>query len=378
MARKVLFGSILFIVAGALLFPLARIGHTAILVPFLAKAMLSTGAVGVLTSSVTLWILGQRRADRLFLNLTVSLITGIVFLVIGEFATRFILRDITTTADNGSYFARRWKRTVRKNSWGLRERNFDLQKPEGVYRIAVVGDSITYGQGIEEKYRFSNLLEKELNSKKLGYEVLNFGRPGAETLDHVRLLNDLVLQVNADFILLQWFTNDVEGHDKSGRPRPLRLIPSEFLVEELQAKSAVFHLVNDRWVRIQRSLGWLSSYDDYMLVRFRNRDSESSLAATAALREFIHRGRDGKVPLGIVLFSRSYFAGSPLDFLTERALELCRQEAVACLDLRGAFGSYREGTSLWANKLDPHPGGLAQHVVAERLMETFGELWLSR
>lgn len=171
----------------------------------------------------------RQSAYSLFINLTILFITTIVLLVIIEFGLRFIFRDVTTTVDNESYFAKRWHKTVRYNTWGFRERDFDLVKPEGVYRIAVIGDSITYGQGIEERDRFTNLLEKQLNNENGngGYEVLNFGRPGAETIDHLDFLNDPVLSTDPDFVLLQWYTNDVESRDKSERTRPLELIPSK-------------------------------------------------------------------------------------------------------------------------------------------------------
>ena len=92
------------------------------------------------------------------MNLNISLMIIIVLLVSAELALRSIFRDVTTTSDNRSYVAKRWRhQTVpRQNTWGIRERDFDLVKPEGVYRIAVIGDPITYGQGIEEADRFTN------------------------------------------------------------------------------------------------------------------------------------------------------------------------------------------------------------------------------
>lgn len=63
-------------------------------------------------------------------------------------------------------------------------------------------------------------LEALLRDADLNAEVLNFGRPGSETVDHVETLQDAVLPLQPDFVLLQWFVNDVEGHDKSGRPMP--------------------------------------------------------------------------------------------------------------------------------------------------------------
>ena len=317
----------------------------------------------------------RKSAGSLFINLTILFITTIVLLVIIEFGLRFIFRDVTTTVDNESYFASHWHKTVRYNTWGFRERDFDLVKPEGVYRIAVIGDSITYGQGIEEKDRFTNLLEKQLNDgdEDRRYEVLNFGRPGAETIDHLDFLNDPVLSADPDFVLLQWYINDVEGHDKSKEPRPLELIPFK-----LRRNSALFYFLHRQLTTIQENLGGLSSYDDYMLARFGDPGSASSLAAKEALQKFARISKEQGVPVGIVIFSDSYFRDSQLDFLVDRVLQLCEEEAITCLELRSTFAPYKGDSKLWANRLDPHPGPFANRLVADRLVETFGEVWLSR
>jgi hypothetical protein len=125
--------------------------------------------------------LGGLFTRRLLLNLGFLIIVLSLLTISAEFVVRWTFRDVTSTSDNSSYFARRWQQTLRKNSYGFRERDFTLAKPQGIYRVAVIGDSITYGQGIQEQDRFSNLIEKELTRQngKRGYEVLNFGQPGA-------------------------------------------------------------------------------------------------------------------------------------------------------------------------------------------------------
>ncbi len=53
------------------------------------------------------------------------------------------------------------------NSDGMRwDRPFP-EKQEDVYRIMVVGDSLTYGQGLAEEWRFSNLAEQWLRNSGL-------------------------------------------------------------------------------------------------------------------------------------------------------------------------------------------------------------------
>jgi lysophospholipase L1-like esterase len=301
----------------------------------------------------------------------VLLSTLIVMLIISEFALRIYFRDVKSTSENLGYFDETWRDQIRKNSWGFRERNFDLTKPEGVYRIAVIGDSITFGQGVGETNRYTNLLEEQLNDRGERYEVLNFGIRGAETVDHLRILNDPVLKTNPDFILLQWYTNDVEGHDKSGRPKPLILIPNL-----LREHSAFCSLIHGQLNTIQRRLGWVDSYEDYMASRFGDPNSPSSIAADQALEKLVSTAKEYGIPIGIVLYITNDWS---LNFLADRVLEHCVVESITCIHLGDMFEPYKEDPSkLWASELDAHPGALAHRLIAERLMDTFGEVWLSK
>ena len=101
--------------------------------------------------------------------------------------TVLLVDDVTTTGTSQPYFEKKWRKNLRINRFGFRERDFELEKAANRYRIAIIGDSLTFGKGIAEQDRFSNLLEQRLNSENrrrdFSYEVLNFGRPGANTLD---------------------------------------------------------------------------------------------------------------------------------------------------------------------------------------------------
>ncbi len=92
---------------------------------------------------------------------------------------------------------------IRSNELGFRERPFDEPKPPETRRIVFLGDSNTWGKGLEEGRRFSNLLGRLLPA---GVQVYNLGLEGcasdclAEVLDRSAVLQpDLaVLQVSGN------------------------------------------------------------------------------------------------------------------------------------------------------------------------------------
>jgi hypothetical protein len=51
------------------------------------------------------------------------------------------------------------------NKWGFREKNFSSKKNQNTFRILVFGDSFTFGEGIDDDHRYTNLLEEMLALK---------------------------------------------------------------------------------------------------------------------------------------------------------------------------------------------------------------------
>jgi hypothetical protein len=70
------------------------------------------------------------------------------------------------------------------NSAGLRDREYTVEKPPGVFRIVMLGQSYVLGEGVNDGETFENVLEEMLNERDaaaLGYsriEVINLGAPG--------------------------------------------------------------------------------------------------------------------------------------------------------------------------------------------------------
>lgn len=77
------------------------------------------------------------------------------------------------------------------NSLGFLDYEHELAKPPGVFRIAMVGDSLTESLQVPQQSRFSNLLEHRLNeSGTAKFEVFNFGvgasGTGQQLLNYLR------------------------------------------------------------------------------------------------------------------------------------------------------------------------------------------------
>lgn len=344
-----------------------------------SNTVMILGGAGAFTLLLSLFILGRDKTHKILINILILELTLLILLVCGEFFVRYFFRNITTTGDNTSYFAQKWKKNnVSLNSWRFREREFNLAKKGSGYRIAIIGDSFTFGQGIKVRYRFSNLIENDLNNEypERKYEVLNFGKPGAETIDHLSILKNIVLKIEPDFILLQWYVNDFEGHDKRYRPKIIPIAISPWLHRYFNRRSALYYLINNQWMTIQMSLG-KNDYTQYMIKRFKDPGGLASREVEKSLQEFIRLCRENNIPLGIVLFPQfgpHLQHNYPFEFLHKRVISLCAKENVSYLDLRSVFTSYNY-KDLCVNRFDHHPNILANRIAAEAIMRKFKDLW---
>ena len=305
--------------------------------------------------------------------------TAVLLAPMAELATRWIFKDVTTSSDNGGYFSRRWNRAgaVHMNAAGFRERPFEASKAPGAYRIAVVGDSFTFGNGIRQQDRYSDLLQAQLPAH---IEVLNFGRAGANTPEHLGLVEHLLPQINPDFVLLQWYVNDSEDDDTSGRPTFRPLLPIRSLDNWLSERSALYTVANMQWAESQVAAGMTVSYVDYLSRRLADPNSHDSRLDRQLLNELVALCKKQNVGIGIVLFpdtAAPIDARYPFGYLHQRVLDVCAEQGITCLDLREDFSLVADRKSLWANRLDHHPSARANAIAAERILETYSQKWVA-
>ena len=329
-------------------------------------ALFFLGLAGV----VMAWIAERwGRAAPLRIGLLVTAVA--VPLLAAELLTRFIFRDVRSSADGRTYFAHRGGPPIATNHLGFREREVGPKAP-GRYRIAIVGDSLTWGQGLDERERFSAVLGQSLGSR---YEVLNFGIPGNNLPEHLQVL-DQALAVSPDYVLLQLYINDFEMPGME-RPAPHALLPWPSLDGSMLRSSALYDMVNDAWSQLQERTGLVEPYVRYMDRSLRDPNAPDSRRAFEMLRQFVERARAARVESGTVLFPNPGLFGNhyPFGYLHDRVREVCAEERITCLDLRAPFSTFRSPQDMWVSRFDPHPNARANKRAALEILAVFGVLW---
>jgi lysophospholipase L1-like esterase len=153
-------------------------------------------------------------------NILLVIVSITIALLIAEITARLYLSDTNNAGSTGNVYKFHefnselgWKNKansygflereeftykVNINSLGMRDKEISIDKPKGKQRIAVMGDSFTWGVGVAESDRFTNILENKSNGK---YEVLNFGVSGYGPIQYLVQL-DKILKFNPDIVFL--------------------------------------------------------------------------------------------------------------------------------------------------------------------------------
>ena len=328
------------------------------------------GALGTMPDSGG-WL---AHAHAVAQRVAVTALVLAVSLVSAEYAARVVFRGAHPSGRAGDFVATHGGGpAIVINSLGFREREV-LPKTPRTYRIAIVGDSFTWGQGIEAPERFSNLIEGSLGP---GYEVLNFGRPGDDMPEHLDVLEQ-ALHASPDFVLLQLYINDFETKQMQ-RPRPHPLLPGPF-DRSLERSSVLYNLMNQEWGVLQPHLGLVDSYEEYMAKNLHDPSVPNAQLAFGMLNQFIDAARRAGVACGTVLFPAPDAMGPhgshyPFGYLHDRVALTCANQEIRCLDLLPAFSTIADPRTMWVSPFDAHPNRMANDRAAREILQRFRSSW---
>jgi hypothetical protein len=144
--------------------------------------------------------------------------------------------------------------TITTNSYGLIGKACKQEKPAGVFRIAVVGDSFTEAVQVSPEKNFCSQLEKVLNeqsSSGVKYEVLNFGVSGQGTGQEYLVLQHMAMAFQPDVVILAFFPqNDFRNN-----------------VEALQRDTARPYFIIDRQKQLSLDPVMQNAFEDFVNSR---------------------------------------------------------------------------------------------------------------
>jgi len=93
-----------------------------------------------------------------------------------------------------------------------------------VFRVLVLGDSVTFGHGTSGDTTYPYLLEQRLRAWRpaVAWEVWNLGVPGYATSQELAQLRQVADAWDPDLVIVGFFQNDLTGNEPEGMPSVAR------------------------------------------------------------------------------------------------------------------------------------------------------------
>lgn len=260
----------------------------------------------------------------------------------------------------------------RTNRLGFRGGEFPPPAP-GSFRIAFLGDSFTFGEGVEDDETYPERTRRALSERRPRVDVvaLNLGVGGHDTGQSLALLDVFGLPLRPDALVLGYAMNDVkpplfEVDPATGRyrrrapdgPAPPGRRPPDYPLLRLR----LVRLAWDAWVDARRSRFYL---DEYRALYAE--DSPRWRETRAALRALGERCVPGERPCFAVLFPLlASLSDYPLEAEHARVRAALEEAGFSVVDaltlLRG-----RDERGLWVHPSDHHPNEVVHALVGEAL-----------
>lgn len=310
----------------------------------------------------------RRRLPKLGLILG----NGLVFLcmlgavaMVAESYLRFVA--VYTDAFGVSLPARRWFALhTDLNAMGCRDSEWSMDKPPGAYRIAFVGDSYTYGWGIERvEDRFPDLIQSYYAAHSRGaVEVMNVAKPGWGTEDQIRPIRDMIDHLDADEIVLCYVPNDIEPLIPTTEGfNPTR--PPDYQFINLDSSPLLDYLYRRIYLPLVPTV---RRYHDWLAEAYVN--DEIWREHAAQLAEIADYCRSHDTALRVVLLPFLITSGDryDADYVHGKLRTLFQGLGVGILDMRQVLGEQGiDPRRLVVNSLDAHPNEEAHALFAEAM-----------
>lgn len=248
--------------------------------------------------------------------------------------------------------------------WGFRRLNgpFPAKDPETL-RIMIVGDSLTYGEGIAEEWTFSRLLERTLQ-KSHRVEVINLGHRGFQSEDILGVLYQFLPQVDPDLVVYAVCLNDFlpsGERQHTAYPLPLPDDWKEYLLE----RTALARLLDDAYQHLLLALDLRWDFYDDILASGEVYQARFARDVTAMNRIVRDRGLSPIIGIVFHQFPGGDPRGWTLVEIAERSLENAGFDLISVLSWRERFRDRLFPVSRW----EGHPNELAHSLIAEHLYE---------
>lgn len=240
----------------------------------------------------------------------------------------------------------------------------EVKKPKGVFRIVVVGDSMTFGPELQVHDAFPARLEKllNLNASATRIEVINAGVSGFSSADQVRTVRTM-LAYEPDLFILQVTLNDPEFEPFRARHRR-SAAPEATVWDNVRARWRTLNFIDKR-IKNTRSFSFYIEYHKNLF-----RDPKHWNHFRTAIERIKLIAANSEVPLVatlIPMFNFPFEERYPFHEEHEKIAKLMKELTIPFVDTLRIFRDIPPERLQILPGRDSHPNEIAHRMIAEEL-----------
>jgi lysophospholipase L1-like esterase len=284
------------------------------------------------------------------------------------------------------------------NSAGFRDTEHSLNKQVGIRRIMVIGDSFTFGSGVNLEDTYAKQLEQLLQRANISCEVINCGVIGYRMWQNFEVLKRKVVPYQPGLVILGVFLNDIaasrppykdptqwKGHnpfekDASGIMSHVHiwnfLRNWNCLLETKYRYRRTHHYLRGieerkKWVKPE---GSTSTWHKIMYGKMEER-AYSEFVET--MQEFVSTARcAGSKVLVVMIPDAAQLHETDRQAVNRFVKKTCNTIAVPFVDITPRFEKESDPKPLYLFPLDAHTSPQGHRLIAETIAEQIEKLGL--
>lgn len=254
----------------------------------------------------------------------------------------------------------------KNNPYDFNDKVRSLKKSPGIKRIAVLGDSFVWGDGVDYDTAWGHKLEKRVLQKYPNIEVMSWGHNGWSTLGEFDFLQKTGISFEIDYLIVGFVNNDPDINEYEQKNLVWQLSPSLKLAQALLPNTIDFlsaHINNI----LERYFFKDFSYASWIQKLYSAENLKKYGILLANLSQFLN---EQHIPVLFVLTPNDPSPDYRIQF--DQIISLLTDAKIENLDLYPAVEKKFKGNKgrlLWANPANGHPNGQVTEVYANEVFD---------
>ena len=307
-----------------------------------------------------------KKSFNMFVGLLLFFLSTSLIIGIGEISLRLL--DTTNEIETDeNWYAKNY--TV--NSWGHRSnQEYMLKKPEGEFRVLVLGDSMTAGLGIKNvQNTYPNKLEYYLNEKLdvPKFKIINAGHPAWGTNNQLFDLFVNGFKFQPDMVFLGYYHNDIPRPDfLSCDAGEVELVTENGPLKNLLKQSHLYKFINSKINRLLEKMGEKQKFTDCINSTYSSIGWEM-LKVNLDVINMACTIRNIKLMIGVIPLMHQLGDKYPIAEAHSKIMGYCKERSIECIDFYEDGFKGLDEKSLIISEDDRHLNADGAEVVARAI-----------